>query len=118
MQIRELDLKELEQAYTVVCQLRDELSYQEFEDLIYEMRHMEYKMLGIFERGELVTYAGVSVNTTLKHKRHLCVYDFVTDKKKSIKTYQEMMRTYIRDYAKTCMCEKILFLDELQIEEL
>lgn len=118
MQIRELDLKELEQAYTVVRQLRPELSYKEFEDLIYDMRHTEYKMLGIFERGELVTYAGVSVSTTLRDKRHLCVYDFVTDKKESMNTYPEMMRKYIQDYAKTYMCEKILFLDELQIEEL
>ena len=41
MQIRELDLKELPEAYEVLSQLRCELSYDEFEDLIYEMRHKD-----------------------------------------------------------------------------
>ena len=37
MQIRELDLKELYMVYETVSQLRTELSYQEFEDLIYDI---------------------------------------------------------------------------------
>jgi len=61
MQIRELDLKELLTAYEVVSQLRTSLSYKEFEDLIYDMRDMEYKMIGIMDGETLITYAGVAV---------------------------------------------------------
>ncbi|WP_455755535.1 GNAT family N-acetyltransferase [Sulfurimonas sp.] len=109
MQIRELDLKELYTVYEVVKQLRTELSYEEFEDLIYDMRHMEYKMIGILEGDELITYAGVSIQTTLKDKRHLKVYDFITDEKYDSKKYDEIMKEYLYDYSKTGMCESIIY---------
>ncbi|MDD2904959.1 MAG: GNAT family N-acetyltransferase [Sulfurimonas sp.] len=118
MQIRELDLKELDKAYLVVRQLRDKVSYEEFEDLIYDMKHTKYRMFGIFEREKIVTFAGVSVNTTLQYKRHLCVYDFIVDEKERMKGYSEMMLEYIEDYAKICMCENILFLCEFAQGEL
>lgn len=109
MQIRELDLKELLSAYEVVSQLRTELSYKQFEDLIYDMRYMDYKMFGIFEGEELITYAGAVIQTTLKDKRHLRVFDFVTDKNKDVQRYDKIMLEYLDDYAKVGMCEKVLF---------
>ncbi len=109
MQIRELDLKELFIAYDVVKQLRVDLSYKEFEDLIYDMRYMNYQMFGIFEKDILVTYAGVAVQTTLKDKRHLAVFDIVTCRDYQDKNYTQMMRDYLSDYAKTCMCEKLVY---------
>ncbi len=108
MQIRELDLKELYTAYDVVKQLRETLSYREFEDLIYDMRHMDYKMFGIMQREKLISYAGVAVQTNLYHKRHLYVFDLVTDEAYRTKGYGKMMLEYLQDYAKTCMCENIV----------
>ncbi|MCW8895287.1 MAG: GNAT family N-acetyltransferase [Sulfurimonas sp.] len=108
MQIRELDLKELLTAYEVVSQLRTSLSYKEFEDLIYDMRSMEYKMIGIMDGEILITYAGVAVETNLYHKRHLYVYELVTDEKYRSKKYGEMMLEYLYDYAKMGMCENIV----------
>ncbi len=108
MQIRELNLKELYTAYTVVSQLRTELSYEDYEDLIYDMRHMEYKMFGVFEKEKLITYAGVAIQTNLYHKRHLYVFDLVTDEKFRGKKYGEMMLEYLHDYAKLGMCESIV----------
>jgi len=108
MQIRELDLKELDTVYNVLSQLREELSYKEFEDLIYDMRHMEYKMIGIMENERLITYAGVAVQTNLYHKRHLYVFDLVTDKEYRGQGYGVMMLEYLKDYAKMGMCENIV----------
>ena len=108
MQIRELDLKELQTVYEVISQLRTELSYKEFEDLIYDMRHMEYKMIGIMEGEELFAYAGVAVQTNLYHKRHLYVFDLVTDEKYRANGYGKMMLDYLVDYAKMGMCENIV----------
>ncbi|MDQ1337990.1 MAG: hypothetical protein QG617_957 [Campylobacterota bacterium] len=65
MQIRELDLKELLSAYDAVSQLRTTLTYDEFEDLIYEMRSMEYKMFGIMDGEKLIAYAGAAIQTNL-----------------------------------------------------
>ena len=108
MQIRELDLKELYTVYDVLSQLRVDLSYKEFEDLIYDMRHMDYKMIGIMDGEELITYSGVTVQTNLYHKRHLYVFDLVTDEKYRDKGYGKMMLDYLVDYAKMGMCENIV----------
>ena len=117
MQIRELDLKELYTAYDVLKQLRPALSYKEFEDLIYDMRHMEYKMFGIMDGEELITYAGVAVQTNLYHKRHLYVFDLVSDEKYRSGGYGAMMLEYLEDFAKTCMCENIVLSSGFEREE-
>ena len=117
MQIREMTLKELESIYDVLGQLRKELSYKEFEDLIYDMRHMEYKMIGLLERGELVSYAGVAVQTNLYHKRHLYIFDLVTQKAFRSRGYGKMMMEYLCDYAKTAACENLVLSSGLQREE-
>ena len=108
MQIRELNLKELFSVYSVLSQLRTALTYEEFEDLIYDMRHMEYKMIGIMEKEKLICYAGVAVQTNLYHKRHLYVFDLVTDEPYREQGYAKMMMSYLKDYAKMGMCENIV----------
>ena len=117
MQIRELDLKELQTVYDVLSQLRVDLSYKEFEDLIYDMRHMEYRMIGIMDADELITYAGVAVQTNLYHKRHLYVFDLITDEKYQGKGYGKMMLDYLVDYAKMGMCENIVLSSGFQRED-
>lgn len=117
MQIRELTLKELDIAYDVVKQLRTTLSYDEFEDLVYDMRHIEYKMFGILEQERLVTYAGVSILTNLYHKRHLFVYDLVTDEAYRSQNFGKMMLEYLLDYAKMGMCENLVLSSGFQRED-
>jgi len=114
MQIREMSLKELDSIYELIKQLRPSLSYKEFEDLIYDMRHMEYKMLGILESGKLVCYAGVAIQTNLYHKRHLYVFDLVTDEPKRGQSYGKTMLNYLVDYAKISMCENIVLSSGLE----
>ncbi len=117
MQIRELDLKELPEAYEVLSQLREGLTYDEFEDLVYEMRHKEYKMIGAFEGVELVTYAGVYIQTNLYHKRHLFVDDLVTYDTFRSKGYGDAMMEYLVNYAKVAMCENIVLSSGLHRED-
>ncbi|WP_294961944.1 GNAT family N-acetyltransferase [Sulfurimonas sp.] len=117
MQIRELDLKELYTVYDVLKQLRPTLSYKEFEDLIYDMRHMEYKMFGIMDGEELITYAGVAVQTNLYHKRHLYVFELVSDEKYRNGGYGVMMLDFLNDYAKTCMCQNIVLSSNFERED-
>jgi len=109
MQIRELDLKELYTVYDVLSQLYEDLTYKEFEDLIYDMRDINYKMIGIMDDEKLITYAGLSILTTLKDKRHVKVFDLVTDKKYETEKYNKIMKEYLVDYANMAMCEKIIY---------
>ena len=112
MQIREMNLKELDKIYEIVKQLRVELSFDEFDDLIYDMRHMEYKMIGLMEGERLITFAGVAVQTNLYHKRHLYIFELVTDAKERQKGYAKEMLLYLQDYAKMAMCEHLILSQE------
>ncbi len=117
MQIRELNLKELQTAWEVLSQLRTDIDYNEFEDLVYDMRESNYIMIGIFEKEELVTYAGVGISTNLSYKRHLFVHELVTDTKYRLQGYAKMMLAYLNDYAKVGACENIvLFLEDMTKE--
>ena len=116
MQTRELALSELETAYDVLKELRTDLSYDEFEDLVYAMRHQEYKMYGIFESEELVTYAGVSVQVNLYWKRHLFIYDLVTKASHRGRGYGKEMMLYLNDIAKMFQCERVALTSGLQRE--
>ncbi len=117
MQIRELDLKELQMAYEVLCELRTTLSYNEFEDLIYDMRSMEYKIFGILDEEKLITYAGVAIQTNLYDKRHLFIFDLVTSKEYRGVGYGKMMLEYLGDYAKMGMCKNIVLSSGFQRED-
>ncbi len=117
MQIRELTLKELDIAWDVVKELRTALTYDEFEDLIYAMRDINYTMIGIFEKDRLITYAGVAVSTNLYHKRHLFVYELVTQNSFQSQGYGKLMLEYLRDYAKMAACENLVLSSGLDKED-
>ena len=106
MQIRELNLKELYTAYEVISKHYISMEYEEFEDLIYDMRHIEYKMFGIFERDRLVAYSGASIQTNLYYKRHLYIYELIVDSYE--KDYRDIMLSYLKDYAKIAICENTI----------
>jgi len=108
MQIRELSLKELYDVYEVLSELRD-LEYDEFENLIYEMRDMHYTMIGIIDKDKLISFAGVTIQTTFKNGRHLMVFDFITSSSYDKEKYDSMMREYLYDYAKMSMCDKVIY---------
>ena len=116
MQIREMTLKELDSIYEVLVQLRPALSFKEFDDLVYDMREINYKMIGLFECDKLITYAGVAVQTNFYHKRHLYVFDLVTDKEYRSKNYGYEMLDYLEVYAKTAMCKNIVLSSGLERE--
>ena len=102
MQIREISLKELYEAYELVKKIYD-IPYDLFEDRIYEMRDT-YKMIGVFEKDHLLAYAGVEIKTTLKEGRHIRIYEITAVDEKSLKELQD----YLEDYAKIAMAEKVV----------
>ena len=117
MQIREMTLKELYSIYDLVKQLRTELTYDEFEDLVYDMRHMNYKMIGLFEKEKLIVYAGVAVQTNLYHKRHLYIFDLVVDEHFRSSGFGKSMMEYLFDYSKMAACQNIVLSSGIQRED-
>jgi len=108
MQIRELNLKELYDVYEVLSQLRD-IDYDEFENLIYDMREMNYIMIGILDKNRLISFAGVVIQTTFKNKRHLKVFDFITSSFYDKEKYDKILKEYLYDYAKMSMCNTVIY---------
>lgn len=107
MQIREILLTELDEAYEVIKELRPELSYNEYEDLVYDMRHQEYKIFGLYYQDKLSTYAGVAIQVNLYWKRHLYIYDLVTKTELRSLGHGKEMLSYLEDYAKVMQCTKV-----------
>ena len=103
MQIRTLTLKELYEAYELVKTIYD-LSYESFEDRIYEMKD-RYTMIGVFEKDALLAYAGVDILTTLKEGRHLRVYEIIA---KDQNTMQHL-KDYLQDYAKIAAANEVIY---------
>lgn len=117
MQTREIRLTELDTAYEVVKELRPTLTYDEFEDLIYDMRHQEYKMYGLFDGETLITYAGISVQVNLYWKRHLYIYDLVTRVSHQGKGYGKEMLIYLTDIARMSQCENLVLTSGAQRDD-
>lgn len=107
MQIRTLDLTELDIIYELVALLRPTLSYETFEDLIYAMRHKEYTMFGLFNHDQLITYAGGFINVNLYWRRHLFIDDFITRPSHQFQGFGKAMLDYLHDYAKMMQCEHV-----------
>ena len=112
MQIREIHLTELEEAYEVLKELRPELTYDAYEDLVYEMRHQEYKIFGLYHQGQLSTYAGVSVQVNLYYRRHLFIYDLVTKSELRSRVHAQEMLSYLEDYAKVLQCSCLVLASD------
>ena len=103
MQIRQLSMKELYEAYELVRCIRD-ISYETFEDLVYEMKE-HYTMIGVFQKERLLALAGLDIVTTLQEGRHIRVYEFVAVDRKS----EWELKKYLEDYAKISAAKKVVY---------
>lgn len=121
MQIREISLTELHIAYEILRYKQENITYKEFEDLIYEMKKENYKIIMIINKEKPVTYAGIKIETNLLFKKHLHLYELVTNIEEKTIYYNHEMILYLIDYAKINMCKNILLSvdeDDQDVHEL
>ncbi len=107
MQIREIKLVELPVAYEIIKQYMKHLTYKEYEDLIYQMVKESYKIILLLDEEKPITYAGIKILTNLSEKRHIHIYELMTDKNEDKNYYEDQMLSYLEDYAKINMCNNI-----------
>jgi hypothetical protein len=115
MQIRELALTELLDAYELVKMLYTTLSYKEFEDFIYQMQKESYKMVALFDKDKLLVFIGLKIQTNLKHKKHLYIYEFIA-KRSSLNSLDEV-KNYLEQYSNTNLCTSIQNKEDIFIIE-
>jgi len=115
MQILQLRTEDLKQAYEVLKELRTSLEYETFTDLVEEMQEQySYTMFGLWDRGTIQTYAGVSIQTNLYWNKHLFIYELVTKKNVRSSGYGHQMMQFLDDYAKMHKCEHIALTSGVQ----
>ena len=117
MQIYELKLTELHDVYDVIKELHISLEYDDFEDLIYQMSREGYKMFGLYEKGDFITYAGVEVAINLYHGHHLYIHELVTKSAFRSRGFGSEMLIYLNDYAKMLGCERLILSSALHRKE-
>jgi GNAT superfamily N-acetyltransferase len=97
--IKELGVNELKQAFSIVSQLRTHLTLEKYIETAKAMMIGGYKVVCLFEGGEIVSYAGFAELINLYYGEHIWVYELVTDKNKRNKGYGEMLLLHIENYA-------------------
>jgi hypothetical protein len=108
MQIREIQLIELTLAYEIIKQYMKDLTYKEYEDLIYQMVKENYRIILLLDEEKPIIYAGIKIETNLLEKKHIHIYELITDKSEDKDYYEVQMLSYLVDYAKINMCTSIL----------
>jgi hypothetical protein len=114
MQIREINLTELDLVYPLIQKKYPKLSFNEYEDLVYEMKKENYKILSIVERTEILAYIGLRVQTSIQLNKHLYITEFITDPEKFKSKYLDEIDHFLKIFAKTYMCKQIKYANSIK----
>jgi len=99
--IKELTTQEQwKEAFPIINQLRTDITETEYLMLLREMQKDGYKLVALFNNDKIVSLAGVSWRTNFYNKRHLFIYDLVTDSEHRSFGYGEKLLSYIHKWAK------------------
>lgn len=101
MKIIELKNKnEWVRAFPLINQLRTDLTEESYLDLLEEMSKQGYTLFALYEGRRIVCAAGVAYKVNFYNKRHVFVYDLVTDSLYRSQGYGEKMLKFIHLWAK------------------
>ncbi|MEI4771458.1 GNAT family N-acetyltransferase [Psychrobacillus sp. FJAT-51614] len=115
--IQELTNKEqwLE-GFPVMKQLRTELTEDTYLELFKEMKKDGYMMYALYENNQIVSLAGFSWRTNFYSKRHIFIYDLVTDHAHRSFGYGEKLLNFIHTWAKENGAEYVALESGVQRE--
>ncbi|MFE4077764.1 hypothetical protein [Peribacillus sp. YIM B13477] len=88
--IQELtDKEQWLEAFPIMNQLRTELTQKTYLELLEEMRKDGYSLYALYKDNRIVSLAGLSWRVNFYNKRHVFIYDLVTDTawRETIKLY-------------------------------
>ena len=99
--IKELTTRQqLITAFPVLNQLRTDLTEESYLDLLQEMQKDGYKLIALYNNEKIVSLAGLSWRINFYNKRHIFIYDLVTDSGHRSFGYGEKLLSYIHRWAK------------------
>ncbi|PSL44502.1 acetyltransferase (GNAT) family protein [Salsuginibacillus halophilus] len=115
VEITELTEKEqwLE-AFPIMNQLRTDLTQKTYLELLKKMRKDGYTLYALYEDDRMVSLAGLSFKVNFYNKRHVFVYDLVTDSAYRSKGYGEKLLNHLHEWAKENGAEYIALESGIQ----
>lgn len=87
-------------AFPIMNQLRTDLTQKTYLELLEEMRKDGYCLFALYKDNQVVSLAGLSWRVNFYNKRHIFIYDLVTDSAHRSFGYGEKLLNYIHDWAK------------------
>jgi GNAT superfamily N-acetyltransferase len=116
LKIKELVGEEIIESFSVIVQLRTNLTLEKYKEHIKTMASQGYKVICLLENNKIVSYAGIICLTNLYFGKHIWVYDLVTSEKRRSNGYGKLLLSQIEKWAKDNKCETIALSSGLQRE--
>ncbi len=115
--IQELTTQEqLKEAFPILNQLRTDLTKDTYLGLLKEMQKDGYKLIALYHDGKIASVAGYSWRVNFYNKRHIFIYDLVTDSAQRSFGYGEKLLSYLHSYAKERGAEYVALESGIQRE--
>lgn len=88
------------EAFPIMNQLRTDLEETVYLELLSEMKADGYRLFALFAEDNIVALVGLSLRVNFYSKRHVFIYDLVTDAAKRSLGYGDKLLNYIHHWAK------------------
>jgi GNAT superfamily N-acetyltransferase len=88
------------EAFPIMNQLRTDLTQATYLELLEEMRKDGYSLFALYKDNRIVSLAGLSWRVNFYNKRHVFIYDLVTDSAYRSYGFGEKLISYIHSWAK------------------
>ncbi|TQR15629.1 GNAT family N-acetyltransferase [Psychrobacillus soli] len=102
------------EAFPIMKQLRTDLTEETYIELLQDMSKDGYKLYAMYVEGEIVSLVGLSWRINFYNKRHIFIYDLVTDVSQRSFGYGEKLLKYIHDWASESGAEYVALESGLQ----
>jgi GNAT superfamily N-acetyltransferase len=102
-------------AFPIMVQLRTHLTPESYLDLLKPMKEEGYQLFAAYNaQDEIAGLAGVAIKTNFFHKRHVYVFDLITDESQRSSGYGKQLLDYVDVWAKENGCEFVALDSGLQ----
>lgn len=102
------------EAFPIMKQLRTDLTEETYIELLQDMSKDGYKLYAMSAEDKIVALVGLSWRINFYNKRHIFIYDLVTDVSQRSFGYGEKLLKYIHDWAKENGAEYVALESGLQ----
>ncbi|WP_419880527.1 GNAT family N-acetyltransferase [Peribacillus sp. B-H-3] len=102
------------EAFPIMKQLRTDLTEETYIELLQDMSKDGYKLYAMYVEEKIVSLVGLSWRINFYNKRHIFIYDLVTDVSQRSFGYGEKLLKYIHDWANENGAEYVALESGLQ----